>query len=203
VLKTGQPIRFERELVATGRFLELAAFRVEPASRREVAVLFKDVTARKRTERALQELNETLEARVAAALAERKVLADIVEGTNAFVQVVDLDLRWLAVNGAATREFRRMFGVTPRVGARVTDVLADQPQEREALRRSWLRALGGEDFSEVVAFGAEGDRRHYETHMSMLYDATGNRIGAYQFAYDVTERLGEQERLRKAEEALR
>ena len=114
VLKTGKPIRFERELVATQRFLELAAFRVEPASRREVAVLFKDVTERKRAERALQELNETLEARVAAALAERKVLADIVEGTNEFVQVVDLDARWVAINGAATREFKKLFGVTPK-----------------------------------------------------------------------------------------
>jgi PAS domain S-box-containing protein len=203
VLKTGQPIRFERELVVTGRYLELAAFRVEPASRREVAVLFKDVTARKRAERALQELNETLEARVAAALAERKVLADIVEGTNAFVQVVDLDFRWIAINGAAAREFNRLFGVAPKVGARVIDVLDRQPRERETLHRIWSRALGGEDFSEVVALGPQGERRHYEMHTSVLYDAGGNRIGAYQFAYDVTQRLSEQERLRRAEEALR
>ena len=50
VLRTGVPIRFERELVATGRYLELAAFRIEPASRRQVAVLFQDITARKRAE---------------------------------------------------------------------------------------------------------------------------------------------------------
>ena len=49
-----------------------------------------DVTARKNAEAALRELNETLERRVTEALAERKILADIVEGTNAFVQVVDL-----------------------------------------------------------------------------------------------------------------
>jgi PAS domain S-box-containing protein len=76
VLRTGQPIRFERELVATGRHLELAAFRVEPASRRQVAVLFQDITARKRAEEALQHLNETLEARVAKAIAERKHAED-------------------------------------------------------------------------------------------------------------------------------
>src|SRR5688572_16138022 len=204
VLKTGQPIRFERELVATGRHLELAAFRVEPASRREVAVLFKDVTPRKRAERALQELNETLEARVAAALAERKILADVVEGTTALVQVVDLDYRWIAVNGAATREFKRIFGVTPELGTRVFDVLHDQPEHRDVLSRIWSRALQGEEFSEVVAFsGPDGERRSYEMHMSMLYDAGGNRIGAYQFSYDVTDRLAEQERLRKTEEALR
>ena len=57
----GVPIRFERELVATGRHLELAAFRIEPASRRQVAVLFQDITARKRAEAAMQHLNETLE----------------------------------------------------------------------------------------------------------------------------------------------
>jgi len=72
VLRTGVPIRFERELVATGRHLELAAFRIEPASRRQVAVLFQDITARKRAEVALQHLNETLEVRIAEAIAERK-----------------------------------------------------------------------------------------------------------------------------------
>ena len=204
VLHTGQPIRFERELVATGRYLELAAFRVEPPGRREVAVLFKDITARKRAERALQDLNETLEVRVASALAERKVLADIVEGTNAFVQVVGLDYRWVAINGAATREFKRLFGVLPRVGAHVLEALDGQPEQRAVMSGVWTRALAGEDFSEVVAFSSpEGERRHYELHMSTLYDSAGNRIGAYQFGYDVTDRLGEQDRLRRAEEALR
>lgn len=72
VLVTGEPLRFERELVATGRHLELAAFRVEPASRREVAVIFQDVTDRKRAEIALRELNDSLGRRVSDAIAERE-----------------------------------------------------------------------------------------------------------------------------------
>jgi PAS domain S-box-containing protein len=71
VLLTGEPVRFEQELEATRRHLELAAFRVEPAERREVAVIFQDVSERKRSETALRELNETLERRVSEAVAER------------------------------------------------------------------------------------------------------------------------------------
>jgi len=69
---TGEPVRFERELAATNRHLELAAFRVESQSGNEVAVIFQDTTKRKRAERALRELNETLERRVDAAVAERE-----------------------------------------------------------------------------------------------------------------------------------
>ncbi|GAA4010176.1 hypothetical protein GCM10022280_04210 [Sphingomonas swuensis] len=72
VLLTGTPIRFERELEATRRHLELAAFRVDPTSRNEVAVIFQDVTARKRAEAELVTLNQTLEGRVADAVAERE-----------------------------------------------------------------------------------------------------------------------------------
>ncbi|WP_339931359.1 PAS domain S-box protein [uncultured Brevundimonas sp.] len=55
VLRTGNSVRFEKEYQPTGRFLELAAFRIEPASRRQVAVLFKDLTERRKAERALRE----------------------------------------------------------------------------------------------------------------------------------------------------
>lgn len=72
VLKTGEPIRFERELVATGRHLQVSSFRVGPATNRQVAVLFKDITDRVRAETALRQVNETLETRIAEALAERE-----------------------------------------------------------------------------------------------------------------------------------
>ncbi|WP_421996178.1 PAS domain-containing protein [Reyranella sp.] len=204
VLRTGEPIRFQRELVATGRHLELAAFRLEPASLRQVAVLFQDITARKRAEDELRQLNATLEARVAEALAERRLLAEIVEGTDVFVQVVDRDFRWLAVNRASAREFQRIYGVLPRVGDSMLDLLADRPEHQRALRAIWQRALDGEEFVEIGEFGdPDRDRRSYEMRFSTLRNADGKPIGAYQFVYDVTERLAEQRRLRIAEEALR
>jgi len=73
VLLSGEPLRFDQELGATSRHLELAAFRVEPASRREVAVIFQDVTDRKKAEQELREINDTLERRVEAAVGEREI----------------------------------------------------------------------------------------------------------------------------------
>ena len=72
VLRTGVPIRFEQELVATGRHLDLAAFRLEPPELKRVVVVFRDVSQRKHAEQALTELNQQLESRVAEALAERE-----------------------------------------------------------------------------------------------------------------------------------
>ena len=163
-----------------------------------------ETTRRVLAERALRELNETLERRVTAALAERNLLADIVEGTNAFVHVADLEYRWLAINRAAAEEFERIFGKRPKVGDNMLDLLASQPEHQAAVRAVWSRALAGEEFTEIGEFGDPArDRRAYEMRYNTLRDRDGNRIGAYQFVYDVTERLRDQERLRRAEEALR
>jgi len=72
VLRTGDPLRFRNELVATGRHLDVSSFRLGPAENRLVAVLFKDVTDQVRAEAALHQLNDTLEQRIADALAQRE-----------------------------------------------------------------------------------------------------------------------------------
>ncbi|MBN8807887.1 MAG: response regulator [Sphingomonas sp.] len=84
------------------------------------------------------------------------------------------------------------------------DVLAEQPEHREAVQAIWARALGGEPFVEVGPFGdPTRDQRSYEMRFSPLLDGEGRQIGAYQFVYDVTDRLREQERHRETEDALR
>ncbi|ATY31121.1 hybrid sensor histidine kinase/response regulator [Sphingomonas psychrotolerans] len=163
-----------------------------------------DITERKRLEQALRELNETLEKRVADAVAERKLLADLVEGTDAFVQVAGPDYRWLAINKAASDEFERIYGMRPQVGQSMLKVLDGYPEHRAAVAAVWGRALAGEEFTEVGEFGDESrDRRTYEMKYNVLRDSAGRQIGAYQFVYDVTERAEEQRRLAAMEEALR
>jgi PAS domain S-box-containing protein len=153
-----------------------------------------------RSEGRLREANEKLGQRFAEALAEKGVLADIVEGTDAFVQVADLNFRWLAINRASRDEFERIFGVRPEVGQSMLDAIAHMPEHREAVREVWSRALAGEEFTEVGEFGdSDRDRRFYEMKFNTLRDARGKRIGAYQFVYDVTDRMRDQEKLAEAQ----
>ncbi|WP_303831764.1 PAS domain-containing protein [Asticcacaulis taihuensis] len=171
---------------------------------REVAERTRTATERARVTAELRALNAQLEERVSAALAEQRILADILESTDAFVQVVDTDLTWLAINRAGSEEFRRTFGVTPKVGDNILAVLSHMPEQQAAVRALWRRALDGEAFTEVAEFGApEREPRHYEMKFNPLYDETGRQIGAYQFVFDVTERIRDQVRLHEAEEQLR
>jgi PAS domain S-box-containing protein len=163
-----------------------------------------DVTARKEAELALKHLNAELEERIRDARAERKLLADLVEGTDAVVQVIGPDFRWLALNAAAANEFERLYGVRPKVGDSLLELLADMPEHRDALRSVWARALEGEAFTQVGEFGDPArERRFHEMKFNALRNADGQQIAAYQFAYDVGERVREQSRLAELEASRR
>lgn len=108
VLETGQPIRFERALEATDRYLEVACVRIEPPAKRQVAILFQDVSARKRAERKLRELNETLESQVVERTAERDRMWDT---SPALMLVIDfagyvrrVNPAWTALLGYTSEE---------------------------------------------------------------------------------------------------
>lgn len=62
VLQTGEPARSTQGLDATGRVLEVSAYRMEPVSRGQVVVLFCDATDRLRIERELVRLTAHLDA---------------------------------------------------------------------------------------------------------------------------------------------
>src|SRR5207342_700990 len=105
--------------------------------------------------------------------------------------------RWLAINQAAASEWARLFGIRPRVGDNMLDLLASRPDVQAEVKALWSRALTGDEFTTTQEFGDPSRyRRAYEMHFNTLLDRDGHRVGAYQFAYDITERLRDQEHLR-------
>ncbi|KQN32956.1 ATP-binding protein [Sphingomonas sp. Leaf38] len=146
-------------------------------------------------------LNETLERRVEERTAERNLFASIFETTDAFVHVVGPDYRWLALNQAGAAEFLRIFGVIPKVGDHLLDVLGEGSKERAGVEAIWSRALAGEEFTTTAAFGTP--RSHYQIKFNTLYDESGARIGAFQVVTDVTARVRADEELEQVREALR
>lgn len=152
VLVTGEPVRFERELVAVGRYLELSAFRIEPAELRQVAVLFKDITARKQAQEALRaaltRLQKVLEVETVGVMFWDLTTGRMTEANDTFLnmmgysrdQVAAGELTWQRLTPPEYVELSleelRKFQESGRIG----------PYEKEYLRcdgkRQWLFFAG-------------------------------------------------------------
>ena len=76
---TGEPLRFENEAKALGRYYEVCAYRVGGAESRKVAILFNDVGEQKRAQRKLQAQLERLNLlqQITRAIGERQDLPSI------------------------------------------------------------------------------------------------------------------------------
>ena len=94
VARTGEPTRFEANGESLGRWFDVNAFPFGPLPNRHVAVLFTDITARKRTEEALRESDARL--RQAVGLAQLGIChwdyqTDIMRGNDERFLMLGLD----------------------------------------------------------------------------------------------------------------
>lgn len=221
VYKTGEPyvgIAVPVELQRKGsapperRFVDMVYQPVIDAQG-QVTGLFvegSDVTERvqaeeglRRSESRLRDLNETLEQRIAAVLAERKVFADLFETTSALVQILDRDYNFLAINAASADEYQRIFGFRPAAGDKLLRLLENTPYH-SGIKALWSRVLAGEAFSQVSEFtDQQGERHWYDMKFAPVRSPDGEIIGASLFGYDVTTRIHEQQQLANAETARR
>jgi PAS domain S-box-containing protein len=208
-LPSGEPVDVDYRLrmAATGGYRWMRA-RARPRRNAGGAIVrwygvVEDVHDKKLAEARLREVNETLERRVEEVLVQRKLWADVFETTDALVGALDTDFRLLAANRAWVEEFEAVFGVRPHLGDDILGLLSHRPELADPVRATWGRALAGEEFTVVEEFG-DPDRKRpcYELKFTTLRDPDGRRIGAFQYAQDISERIRAQERLARAEEAL-
>ncbi|WP_371921582.1 ATP-binding protein [Pseudomonas sp. DE0010] len=151
----------------------------------------------------LQALNQELAQQVDRELASRKLLGNLVDHSVANVFAADCNFRLLAINRTAQETFKRWRGLVPKVGEYIPDFIADQPDIVKQLSGLWPRIMTRESFVDTVAVGLEGNVRHYEVRYNPLLDADQVVQGGFMFAYDITERVAEQQRLEQVEETLR
>ncbi|WP_231420684.1 PAS domain S-box protein [Sphingomonas sp. Leaf205] len=177
VLRTGEPARFERELIAVGQHLELSAFRIEPVSRKQVAVLFKDVTARRKAEVELRELTMRLDA--------------LVRSSTEVRYLINADWSELAeLSGGG------FLADTPAGNANwLNDYIP--PEGRDAVRAEFERAIKARDTYRIdhPVYLANGSVGWAQVQAVPLFDEAGEITHWYGAASNITER-------RKAEAEL-
>lgn len=202
VATTGEAIRFESGSEAMGRWFDVHAFPTGNLGQNRVAILFNDISARKAAEDKLRDLNETLEGQVAERTEVVRRYHDIVEASAFPICAFDTEFRLIAFNKAHNDEFRRVNGFDTKLG----DIFPDQfiHEQRAKMRVQMARALTGERFTLVEAFGRpEYGQPAWEITYTPLHDEHGQIIGAFHLALDISDRLLAQEELALAQEALR
>jgi PAS domain S-box-containing protein len=171
VALTGEPVRFEQAAAALGRWYDVHAYRVDGPVRNHVAVLFNDITERRRSELALQ-----------AREAELRLVADAMPVLIAFI---DRNLVYQFANAAY--ETWTGHAALAVVGKTVRGLLG--ADAFEARRPAIEQVLAGREIRHEWAWTfPNGEARIADTRYLPRRGPDGAVDGFYVFAHDVSER---------------
>jgi|GEM_PF-2129389 len=185
---TGESRRFENPAHALGRFYDVYAFRVGRPEQRHVAILFNDITDRKRAEAALRD-------------SERRLRLAL---DSAQMGMWDLDL----LTDTSVRSLRhdQIFGYSaavPTWGAAVfmTHVV---PEDREVAKHAFEKAFVSDNFDlECRIFWAD-ESIHWISAKGRVYrNPKGDPVRMMGTVVDVTEQKRAEEALQRSEREFR
>lgn len=192
VALTGDPVRFENEASELGRWYDVHAYRIDDPADHRVAILFNDISARRRAETQLQALNDRLEDEVAARTVERDRLWNI--SRDPFL-IADLDGRWVRVNPA----WSEILGWSESELLGRTSEWMEHPDDRAKTRAEVKDIAGGHTTLRFLnRFRSRDGAYRWFSWTAVRADDL-----LYCVARDVTEERVQSEALRVAEESLR
>ncbi|WP_197420602.1 PAS domain S-box protein [Sphingomonas sp. CCH5-D11] len=191
VALSGEPIRFENEAAALGFWYDVRAFRIGAADERHVAVLFTDISERRRAERAIQQLNETLEAQVEARTAELSLMW---QTSPDLMLEIDFDGVFRRVNPAWTKLLG--FSESELVGHHVNEFVL--PEHHDDTVDAYETAAEGQHAQ------VENRYRHKDGSVrSIAWVAAPAGSITYAIGRDITKEVEQRERLQQMEDQLR
>lgn len=156
VAETGEMERFEMGSLAMGRLFDVEAARVGQPHERKVALIFRDITERRRAETVTRESEEKYRS-LFTSIDEGYVLLEILHDDHGN----PVDALYLEANPAAERTLGG-----PLVGRRALDLHPD-------VERSWF-----ETYDRVARTGVSERREQYDRSVDAWFDFFAFKIGA-------------------------
>ena len=188
VALTGHSVRFRRHAGKLGRWYDVYAFRVGDPSKRQVGVLFTDITDQK----ALED----------ASLASKEILAMIVENAREFaIFSMDLERRVSSWNTGAERLFG--YSKTEIFGKSADIIFTDEDRAAGAPEREAMRAQAeGKAVDERWHMRKDGTRLWGSGFMMALRGPNGDFVGLSKILHDRTDQKHFEEELARSRTEL-
>jgi len=191
VLRTGEPMRFERESPPSGHVLEACVFRVEHDASFRLGVVFKDITERKRAEQVLRQRTAQFQT--------------LLDGAPLGVYLVDADFCLCQANPVALERFGSIPNVIGQDCAEIFQKLWPKPMADEIIRRFRHTLDTGEPYIVPELIEERLDSlvtEYYEWQISRIPLSDG-RNGVVCYFRDISERVRTHNRIRDSEERYR
>jgi PAS domain S-box-containing protein len=192
VALTGEPVRFENEAKALGRYYEVSAYRVGVPERHKVAVIFNDITQRKQMEISLRESEERFR--------------QLVQGLPAAVYTCDVKGRILLYNAEAVK----LWGQEPDCkrkrwcgSHRIFDERGNPLRRRDLAIVRAIREGKTSQEPERIIERPDGSRAYVLAYPDLIRDSTGLVTGAVSMLFDITALKETENALRATERKLK